>query len=180
MQTANSGKGARWTFYISGGVLVAAGVLMLLEPLVAVVSLAFLMGIGLVLAGINELFGYFSMRKSAACPGWVPLLGILDIVVGMLLITRVGLAVFTITTLFGAWVLLAGALRVTIALKLRGAGANNWQFMLLMGVLMLLAALVLFVNPGVAVFTVAFMAAITLIAVGCLMIFEGKILFPPR
>lgn len=178
MASYDYNKTARWTFYTTGVILIAVGIISLMNPSATIFSAAIFMGIGLILTGINELVPYFSMRNNPERPGWLLLLGILDILVGVLLVTRIGLAVFTLLTLVAVWVMFSGLLRIYVSFTLKSAGIEKWWLMLVSGILMAIAAVVLFMNPFVAAYTVVFMIGVTLIGMGVLIIAEGRTIYP--
>ena len=173
-------KTARWTFYTAGGLMIFMGVFSLLHPMVALVSTAVLLGVGFIIAGLNSLVPYFTIKDPAIRPKWLLPLGIVDLAFGLIFISHIGLAVFTVTTLLGVWVGLAGALRLYIAFQLKSAGVAKWWIMLASGALMLIAAFLLLTNPIVAAIGVAMITGASLIGAGCLMIAEGRILYPPQ
>ena len=173
-------KTARWTFYTAGGLMIVMGVVSLLHPMVALVSTAVLLGIGFLIAGLNNLVPYFTIKDPAIRPKWLLPLGIVDIVFGVVFISHIGLAMFTVTTLLGIWIALAGVMRLYIAFQLRAGGVTRWWIMLVSGVLMLIAAFLLLSNPIVAAIGVAMITGIALIGAGCLMIAEGGVIYPPQ
>lgn len=168
---------ARWTFYVSGAILVIAGIFAVFNPFAAVVSAAVLMGAGLLLAGINEAIAYFSI-KSSERPVWMLVMCGINLAMGVFFLLHVGMAIFTVTALAGIWVLLSGGIRTYLSFKMRSAAIDSWWIMLVSGILMILLGIVLLANPFAAVITVAAFMAISLIGVGVLTILEGRATFP--
>lgn len=173
-------KTARWTFYTAGGLMIVMGAFSLLHPVMALVSTAVLLGIGFIVAGLNNLVPYFTIKDPAIRPRWLLPLGIVDIVFGLVFISHVGLAIFTVTALLGVWVAIVGFMRLYIAFQLKAGGISKWWIMLVSGVLMLIAAFLLLSHPVVAVIGVAMITGASLIGVGCLMIAEGRVIYPPQ
>ena len=58
----DSKKTLRWTLYFTGGILIVLGLWAMTYPVEALMSLAFFLGVGFVLAGINHLVPCFSLR----------------------------------------------------------------------------------------------------------------------
>lgn len=171
-------KTARWTFYTTGGILILLGIILLLNPMFSAGALGFFAGIGFLIAGLNNLVPYFSMRDNPERPKWFLPLGVIDLVVGMLFITRIGLAVFTISTLLALWIFLGGIMRFWISFQRKAAGDGKWWMSAASGVLLVLCALVLFSNPFAAVFAVTFISGAVLIAIGAIIIAEGRMSYP--
>lgn len=171
-------KTARWTFYTTGTILILLGLVAFLNPMLSAVTLGACMGIGFLIAGLNNLVPYVSMRNDPFRPKWLLPLGILDIALGVLFLTRIGLAVFTLSTLLGVWVLLVGGMRLWMSFQLRAAGNEKWWLMAASGALLLLLALLLFANPFAAAFAVTFLAGVVLVAAGFVIIAEGRLIYP--
>lgn len=173
-------KTARWTFYTAGSIVIAMGILALLHPLVVVFSMAVFLGVGFILAGVNNLVPYFTIKDKALKPKWLLILGIIDIVFGILFISHIGLAVLTVTKLLGIWVALVGGMRIYIAFQVRSIGVGKWWIMLVSGAIMLAASVILLTNPVAAAVGVAMLTGFSLIGTGCLMIAEGRIMYPSK
>lgn len=171
-------KTARWTFYTTGGILIILGILLLFNPLFSAAALGLCAGIGFLTAGLNNLVPYFSMKGNPLRPKWLLPLGVIDLVMGILFITRIGLAAFTVSTLLALWIFAVGVMRIWMSLQIRAAGNKKWWIPAGGGALFLLCALTLFSNPFAAVFAVTFVSGTALIAVGCVIIAEGKLVYP--
>lgn|GEM_PF-1795264 len=179
MDMRHFNKTARWTFYTSGVILIILGLLLLFNPMFSAVVLGVCVGIGFLIAGLNNLIPYFSMRGNPLRPRWLLPLGVLDVAVGFLFLTRIGLALFTVSVLLALWLLPVGLLRLWMAMEVRAAGNSHWWVTAASGVLLLLCAFVLFTNPFAAAFAVSFVAGVTLAVAGCVIIAEGKLVYPP-
>lgn len=171
-------KTARWTFYTTGGILIILGIILLLNPLFSAAALGICAGIGFLIAGLNNLVPYFSMRDNPLRAKWLLPLGVIDLVIGALFITRIGLAAFTISTLLALWIFSVGVIRLWMSFQIKAAGNGKWWMTMASGALLLLCALTLFSNPFAAAFAVTFVAGIVLIMVGCVVIAEGRLVYP--
>jgi uncharacterized membrane protein HdeD (DUF308 family) len=173
-------KTARWTFCTAGAILVFIGILAILNPLITIVSTAVSMGIGFLLAGANYLVPYFSMRNNPLRPKWLLPLGVIDIVFGVLFITNIVLAMLALSTMLGAWMLLAGCLKLYASFAVKAAGARKWWMMTISAVLMLALSCLLLSNPAVEGLFLALLAGSSLTASGILLIAEGRVIYPGR
>ena len=173
-------KTARWTFYTAGVILVFIGILAILNPIIAILSTAVSMGIGFLLVGANYLVPYFSMRNNPLRPKWLLPLGVIDIVFGVLFITNIGLAMLALLTMLGAWMLLAGCMKLYASFAVKAAGAKKWWMMAISAVLMIVLSFLLLSNPAVEGFFLALLAGSSLIAAGALIIAEGRMIYPSR
>ncbi|MDR1019744.1 MAG: DUF308 domain-containing protein [Synergistaceae bacterium] len=173
-------KTARWTFYTAGAILVFVGMLSLLNPIVTLASIGVSIGLGLLLAGANYLVPYFSMRQNPLRPKWFLPLGVADLAFGVLFITHIALAVITLSTLLGAWMLLSGALKLYSSFLIRSAGVPKWWMMAASAVLMLILSFVLLSNPALEGLFLAVLTGVSLVSAGVLFIAEGRLIYPAK
>jgi uncharacterized membrane protein HdeD (DUF308 family) len=173
-------KTARWTFYTAGAILVFIGVLSVLNPLITLVSTAVSMGVGFLLAGVNYVVPYLSMKKNPDRPKWFLPLGVADIVFGVLFITNIGLAILTLSTLLGAWMLISGVLRLYVSVMIRSSGAPKWWMMTASGVSMIILSFLLLSNPAIEGFMLSTLVGLLLVASGALFIAEGRLIYPAK
>ncbi|MDO4787253.1 MAG: DUF308 domain-containing protein [Fretibacterium sp.] len=167
-------KTMRWTLYFTGGLLVVLGLWAMTYPVEALMSLAFFLGIGFVVAGLNHLVPCFSLRGDPMCPRWMMLQGLLDLVIGVVMLTRIGLTAFMIPMLVAAWLCFTGLVRVATSFRLRSLGLRRWWWMLLNGLLLVLCAFAMAASPFVGGVSVALMMGSTLVVSGVLILIEAR------
>ena len=180
MTSSAYNKTARWTCYTAGCIFILLGFFSVLHPFWALASTAILMGIGFLLSGINNLVPYFSMKDIPERPKWLLPMAIIDIAFGLFFLSHIGLAIFTLSTLLGAWVILGGCVRAYTAFQLKSVGAERWWLMLVSAILMIAVGAVLLANPFAAAVWVAVLVGSTLVGAGLLSIAEGRTFYPPE
>ena len=179
-------KSLRWTLYFTGGVLIVLGLWSLAYPAEALLSLAFALGLGFCLSGLNHLVPCFSLRGDPLYPRWCLVLGMLDLIVGVVMLTRLGLTAFMIPIVASVWMGLNGVVRVGTSLRLRGirvGGARlfpRWWLMLLSGLALALCACALFASPVLAGLYVVFVLAGGLLFSGLLILMEARLIFSSK
>jgi uncharacterized membrane protein HdeD (DUF308 family) len=103
---------------IVGVLSVVAGLICLRRPGESLLALVVVLGIYLVVAGILGFIRSFSsLEDRAAQMG----LGIIDVILGILILSLPGLSLVTLAVLFAISLLVRGAFMVWVAFKLRGA-----------------------------------------------------------
>ncbi len=173
-------KSMRWTLFTTGGILILLGIVSCFHPLASLMSFAFFIGIGFVVAGINHLVPYFTMRGSSYRPSWLLPQGILDILLGVLMLTRIGLTTLMIPVLLGFWVMFMGVLRLYSSFQLKRAGLKKWWILLISGVLLLLCALMVISSPILGALLVTWLIGAMFICAGAAAIAEGRLIYPPK
>ncbi|HWM08702.1 MAG TPA: DUF308 domain-containing protein [Solirubrobacteraceae bacterium] len=103
---------------IVGVLSVVAGLICLRRPGESLLAIIVVLGIYLVVAGIIRFIRSFSqLEDRAATMG----LGIIDAILGILILSLPGLSLVTLAILFAISLLVRGAFMVVVAFKLRGA-----------------------------------------------------------
>lgn len=109
-----------------GIVVVVAGLLALLSPLVAGLSIAIAVGVLIVASGVSRLFLAFKMG-SFGHGLLVFLLGLLSIVIGGYMVARPGMALATLTLVLAVYFAVDGVFQSIWAFRLRPIRGWGWS-----------------------------------------------------
>jgi uncharacterized membrane protein HdeD (DUF308 family) len=96
-----------WVILLRGILFIALGIYILCSPVSGLVALGFLFGLVIFLAGIAELLHVVRSRSSAD-RGWHLALGIIDIILGIVLMIHIGTSVAILRIIVGLWFLFRG------------------------------------------------------------------------
>jgi len=117
-----------------GVIAVVAGVLALMSPLVAGLSVALVVAVLLIASGVSRLFLAFRMG-SFGHGLLVFLIGLLSIIVGAYMLGRPGMALATLTLVLAVFFFVDGIFEIVWAFRLRPI--RGWGWTLLSGVVAL-------------------------------------------
>lgn len=110
--------GTRWLMAILGLLSVVVGVLFLRHTEQTVTTLAFLLGLFWIVAGIIEFFSAYADRGSPARV-WRIAMGVLAFAAGIVTLVVPHLTLATLAVIMGIWLVIYGALEIVISLQLR-------------------------------------------------------------
>jgi len=113
-----SESGSRWLLGAMGGLALVVGILAITSPQLTAVALTSILGIWLVARGVFELMAA-AMSHVTMHRGLLALVGLLDLVLGLLFVLNPGKAVVGIAVLLGVIALAWGAVLVTVGLWVR-------------------------------------------------------------
>ena len=164
-------KNLRINLYIDGIILIILGILTLRYPVEAIVSAGFIIGFGLVASGINYLSGFYFFRLKRFI-----MLGLLDIITGLIMIAQPGITAFIIPFVIAAWLFTTGITRTCTSFWLGGSNIPGWWLMLINGIALILLAIFMCISPLNSAFSIMMILACVLIASGVLAILEGYFL----
>ena len=167
-------KTVRWTLFTDGVIIILAGVLGALNPILRFPSLPTVVGIGLLISGINYIVPYISLKNSAVRPRWFILIGIQNAVFGLLFLARVGLLLFKLPVLIGVWMIFASCSRAFMAFENYKFGVGKWWITITVSAYLLFAAAAMMMNTSDVVGVPSWSA---MIVSGIFIINEGRKLF---
>jgi len=155
-----------WMYLIKGALIVVLGIWMLKMPMESFNAMLLFIGLIIVIGGVLETFLAVYYRKALKEWGWNFSAGILDILVGVLLIANPDAILLLITLFISFWLVLRGVLTIWEAMELRKESQKKWKWILLLGILLMLLAIVLIWHPQVLGLTIIFWIAISFISLG--------------
>lgn len=130
-------------YLLQGILMVVAGILALVYPMVASVAIVFLLAWILIVSGIVQAIGLIGAR--AVPHFWLQLISVvLSIVVGILLLRQPESGLLLFTVLLLVYFLVEGMAKVVFALSIRPF--PNWGWVLGSGIISILLAAYLFGN----------------------------------
>ena len=150
---------AWWLFMLLGLLGIAAGVIVLAKPSDSLATLAVVTGIFVLVDGILNLAASFGRRTENR--GLVAVMGVLDIVIGVLLIRHPVGGVLAIALLIGIWLIAAGIVRLVGAFEREQRGWN-----IVLALLEIVAGIVIVSSPPIGYATLALLVGISFIAYG--------------
>lgn len=156
-----------WLLLIVGLVLLAVGILVFVYPAQSYLGLSIVFGWVMLFSGILEVVLASTSRHYVTGRGWLLASGIIEIVLGLILIFNVGLSAATMPIFLGFWLMFRGFSAIGLggdmnAMRIRGSG---WTIFL--GIVLLLCSLWILFQPLVVG------TAAVIIWVGISLLFAG-------
>lgn len=149
-----------WVFLLRGLLFIVTGIYMIGSPGSSYVALGFFFGLVIFLAGIAELLPVITKRDTTN-RGWHLTVGIIDLLLGLLLMAHVGVGVFILRLMVGVWFVFRGMSLFSFS-RLTG---GSWV-LVLGGVLTVLFGLLILFNPVFGAMTIILWTAIAFIVTG--------------
>jgi uncharacterized membrane protein HdeD (DUF308 family) len=154
---------ALW-YLIEGMLLVAAGIVAIIYPVISSVAVVVLLGWLLIVSGVVQGLSLIGARHVPHF--WLQLISvILAVLIGLLFLRDPAQGILTIGLLLIVFFMMEGMSKVVFALTIRPF--PNWGWVLASGLVGILLALILWANlPVTAVWLVGFLLGFNLISVG--------------
>ncbi len=150
----------KWHLW-AGGLMFLLGVFVWFNPTATLMALALYLGIIFIVVGAGYFIASFSYSGS-----WYWLVGILDMLVGVLFVSNLVITAVSLPLIFGLWCIAVGVVQTVAAIKMSRNGMT-WQWSLAAGVLGMVfgTLIVLFPEAGVVMLTALMGAYIMLYGV---------------
>jgi len=157
-----------WVFLLRAILFVLLGIYMIATPFRSYVALSFLFGVIILIAGVFELIHAWNNRHARGW-GWRLLVGIIDLVLGIIFVSNLAVSMSVLPILLGIWFLFRGFSLFSFASVVR---RSLW--LIIGGILSVIFALIIIFNPAVGAITIVIWIAIAFISIG---VFNGILAF---
>lgn len=156
-----------WLLLAVGLLLLAVGILIFLFPARSYLELSMLLGWVILLAGILEVVLSATNRHFITGRGWMLAGGIIEMILGLVLIFNVALAATMLPLLLGFWLLMRAFSTIGLGSDMRTLEISGAGWTILMGILLLIYSLwILFQPVGVGTSAVIVWVGITMLFAG--------------
>lgn len=156
-----------WVFVLRGIVFALVGVYIFMSPASAYLALSFMFGLVILLAGISELLHAYQDR-GAANRGWHLFVGLVDLVIGLVLVSHLAASMDVLRVIMGVYFLFRG---LSIVNFRRFARRPIW--VLAGAVVVLLFGIMVIANPTFGAATIIIWTGAAFIVTGILNILLG-------
>jgi uncharacterized membrane protein HdeD (DUF308 family) len=160
-----------WGLFLAEGIiLVILGLIAILLPPLATITITILIGWLFLISGIVGLVTTFMMRNA---PGfwWSLLSGILGVAAGIVLLIWPISGALSLTLLLSAFFIVEGVASIMYAVDHRNQLTGRWGWMLVSGIVdLILAGIIVFGLPGTAAWAIGLLVGINMVFGGTALI----------
>lgn len=137
-----------WWLLLAGGVILfLIGVVVFAFPVQSYVGMAVLFGWLMLLTGVVETIVAVRNTHYVTGRGWMLAWGVIEIVLGLILVFNVALSSAMLPVVLGFWLLMRGFSAVGLGGDMRAVGIRGAGWTILCGILLLLCALGILFQP---------------------------------
>src|SRR5690606_18486524 len=135
---------------------IGAAIAAFVSPASSYLVLAMLFSLGFLFSGIFEILFSVANRKQLDNWGWYLVFGIVTLVIGALLLINPVLSMGVLALYVGFTILFRSISTFSFALDVKRYGSPNWGWLLVLGILGAVFAIILIWNPVFAGMTIVF------------------------
>ncbi|MDN3643820.1 DUF308 domain-containing protein [Lutimonas halocynthiae] len=155
-----------WVFLIMGVLLLISAYWMFSTPVESFVGLASLFSALIFVSGLFSVFFALTNKEDIDNFGLYLAGGVLDVIIGFILLKYPGLTIVLFSMFIGFWLLFRGFNMISVAFKIKSAGDENWGWILVFGILIVIFAMMSIINPLIGASYLVYTLAFTLLLFG--------------
>lgn len=149
-----------------GIIMTVLGFYIIINPLTSLLALALYIGIAFIIAGTGYVVTSFSFQS-----GWELFVGILDIFIGIIFVTNLGVTAATLPIIFAVWCLAIGVIQAVGAYRLYLLNLP-WVWSLAIGAIGVLFAFLILAYPFIGILTISAIMGLYAMVYGIFSIME--------
>ena len=150
----------------AGIIMVLLGIYVWFNPTISLLALALYLGVAFIAVGLGYATLSFSYES-----GWYLLVGVLDVFVGVIFVTNLGVTAVSLPIIFALWCLAVGVIQIVSSYR-RYREGYNWSWPLIAGILGVLFAFLILAYPVVAEITLTTLMGAYILLYGVVEIVE--------
>ena len=154
-----------WVLVLQGVLGITFGILAIIFPGLALVTLAYIFAIWAIVSGLSHLGEGMRVAEARGRSWPFAVIGVISLLAGVLALIVPGITVFGLVLLLGAWLVAQGVMEVYTAYRIRREVTGEW-ILALVGVVRTLIGLVILALPIVGALLTATLLAVYAIVAG--------------
>lgn len=155
-----------WISLLLGIFFLVTGFLVLRTPVESYLALAALFSVTFLVNGMFEIFTAISERKETQGWGWILAGGIIDLAIGVMLVSNPMLSLTVLPFVVGFGLMFRSMMAIGVSISLQGIGIKNWGWLLFFGITGLIFSFFLLRHPVFAGMTVVVWTAMAFFSIG--------------
>ncbi len=148
MNNRNYHEGFQWGSLLLGILYLILAFFAFNNPMVSIVSVAYIFAFGAILVGLYEIFVRRKMRQHAGLnSGFVIAVGVIDILIGVFFLFNISAAIVAMPFVFAVWLIVDSLGAIFTASPIREYSTAQYWFTIIVGILGVVIGFMLIFNP---------------------------------
>ncbi|MEG0519105.1 MAG: DUF308 domain-containing protein [Bacteroidales bacterium] len=134
-----------WMSLVLGLIILALGFLMFIYPGISYITMSLLFGVIILVSGVVYII--MSTSKSLKGRGWLLASGIIEVILGLILIMWPVVAAASLPYFLGFWLLFKGFTMIGIGSDMSDIKGSGWGWTIITAILLIICAFLILVYP---------------------------------
>lgn len=163
--------GAVWWMVLLRGILIALfGLVALVSPGIALLTLVFLFGFYAIIDGVVAVVLGVRARRTAAHWVWPVVQGVLSVIAGIVALVWPGVTALALLFVIAFWAIVMGVAEIAEAFTARRAEAHAWGWTLVAGIVNILFGIALLAWPATGILALIWLVGVFAVIGGVILI----------
>ena len=162
-----------WAYELLGALFIFMSLMVISHPLASYAGLVVYFAVTFLVSGILRIVTTYGSRDLLQNWGWYAAGGVLDIVIGCMLLLRLDIAAIALSVYVGFFILFGSMAAIFRASELRTFGFNGWGWSLFAGVAGVVFAFLMLTNLAFGVETIVLWTSLGFVMLGVYYIYLG-------
>ena len=162
-----------WLSVLLGVLLIAMGIWVMLTPVQSYITLSLFFSAVIFVSGITGVIFTLSNKNRMKGWGWQLTGSILDLIFGTILMIYPGLSMMVLPFIVGFWFMFNGFSTIGLSGELKRMGWKSSGWGIASGILSIILAVIIIMNPIVGALTVVYMTSFAFLSSGIFRIYLG-------
>ena len=162
-----------WMSLLIGILYIIIAIYLMFAPLASYIVLSILFSISMFVSGMLEILFAISNKNNISSWGWYLTGGIVDLILGILLMANPGLSMSVLPFILAFWLMFRGFSATGYSLDLKRYGTRNWGWYMAFGILAIICSIGIIWQPGAGAFTLVYLIAYALLIIGIFRVMLG-------
>jgi uncharacterized membrane protein HdeD (DUF308 family) len=155
-----------WVSLLLGLFYIGISLLLIFTPMASYVALSILFACFMFVTGTLEILFSVSNKGNLSSWGWYLACGILDLIIGIYLMSNVSLSMDVLPFVIAFWLMFRGFSATAYSLDLKRYGSHSWGWYMVFGLLSVICSIAIIWQPGIGAFATVYLIAYTLLFLG--------------
>ena len=166
IDTINFGVKNWWVSLLLGLLYILIAICLMFTPLASYVALSVLFSVSMFVSGTLEILFAVTNRKNISSWGWYLAGGVIDMILGLYLVTYPVLSMEVIPFIIAFWLMFRGFSSVGYAMDLKRYGTKEWGWYTAFGILAIVCSLIILWQPTVGAIYAVYMISFAFLIIG--------------
>ncbi len=162
-----------WLMIVLGVLFIGLGFLVVSKPVESYAALTIFFAVGILLSGIFQIWFAIANRNDIEGWGWQLALGLVEFVIGVILVSNFALSFTMLPFYVGFWLSFRAFALIGFSFELKSYHVMDWGYYLVFGILLGIISWFIIVDPLFGGVTIVTWTALALIVAGVVNIILG-------
>lgn len=171
MYKMDTNRKFNWGYLIVGIMFIIVSLIAFRDPASSLIAIVMVFGVAAIVKGLFELFYRYKLKEFTGNKATsLIVIGVLDIIVGILLLFNLGVSVSMLPYFFAVWFIVDSIGDISLASVYKAVSPAYYWFMVIINILGVILGIMLLFNPLTSALTLAYLVGFYFMMTGIMYI----------